>query len=47
MNAILPLRSPKYILANMNYVYDMSIKRQLANLSIDTLVSKMSKVKPV
>ena len=37
----------KYIPANMNYVYDISIKRHLIDLSIDIFVFKIRKLKAV
>ena len=44
---MLSLRSSKYILANMNYIYDISIKRQLTNLSIDMIDFKLTKLRAV
>ena len=44
---MLSLRSSKYILANMNYVYNISIKTQLTNLSIDMIVFKLIKLRAV
>ena len=44
---MLSLRSSKYISANLNYVYYISIKNQLTNLSIDIYVFKMSKLSAV
>ena len=44
---MLSLRSSNYILANMNYIYDISIKRQLTNLSIDMIDFKLTKLRAV
>ena len=46
---MLSLRSSKYVLANMNYVYSISIKTQLTNLStcIDIIVFKLTKLRAV
>ena len=44
---MLSLRSFKYVLTNMNYVCNISIKSQLANLSIDMIVFKLTKLKAV
>ena len=35
---MLSLRSSKYVLANMKYVCNISLKSQLTNLSIDIIV---------
>ena len=39
--------SSKYILANMNCVYDISMESQLTNLFIDIFVFKMTKLRDV
>ena len=39
---MLSLGSSKYILANMNCVYDISMESQLTNLCIDIFVFKMT-----
>ena len=44
---VLSLRSSKYILASMNYVYDISMKSNLTSLSIDISLFKMSKMRAV
>ena len=44
---MLSLRSSKYILANMNCEYDISMESQLTNLFIYTFVLKMTKVSAV
>ena len=41
------LRGSVYILANMNYVYDISMESQLTNLSIDIVVFKLIKLRDV
>ena len=44
---MLSLRSSKYVLANMNYVYNISTKSQLTNLFIDMIVFKLTKLRAV
>ena len=44
---MLSLRSSRYIIAYMNRVYNISIRSELTNLSIDTFVFKMSKLRAV
>ena len=39
---MLSFRSSKYILVNINYVYNISIKSHLTDLPIDIFVFKMS-----
>ena len=41
---MLSLRSSKYILANMNREYDISLESQLTNLFIDIFVFEMTKL---
>ena len=44
---MLSLRSSKYILANISYVYRLSIESQLTNLSIDISAFKKTKLRAV
>ena len=44
---MLSLKSSKYILANMNCKYDISMESQLTNLFIDTFVFKITKLSAV
>ena len=47
-DALFILRRSKYVLANMNYVCNISLKRQLTNLSIDMIVFfKLTKLRAV